>query len=835
MNSDGRAGSPPDGPDTAPLRIGQSEPRADAVAKATGREHYAADAYPPNLLWAQAVRPGLPSARILGIDRAKALAHPGVVKVLLAGDVPGTNRFGIIHKDTPVLVAVGERTRYCGDPVALVLAESRETAQRGAALVMVQSEPLPGVFDLDAALAPEAPLVHDDRPGNLLACASILKGQGAGALAECAVVVEGEFSTPVQAHAFLETENGFAQIQPDGQLFLEVSTQSPFRDRFEVGHALGLPFHQIHIVAPCLGGGFGGKDGATVQCLLGLAALHAGGRPVKMSWDREESFLAGYKRHACRMQYRIGAQSDGRLHAVHARLWYDTGAYAHLGAEVMELGMEHAAGPYRIPHVLIEGKCVHTNTPVAGAMRAFGVCQVAFAFESMMDRLAEELAMDPLELRRINALVRGDTNSAGVTLETSTGIKSCLNQLGQHPWWLERRRWQQQAPAGKRRGVGLAAVSNAAGYGGGVRDCAVAKIVMDQAGRFTVHNAVADMGQGNSSAFVQIAGHILQQNAGRVQVLQPDTHLSYPSGSSSAGRTTYTFGQALVKACEEMKSRLINRAGLILFVDHDDDLELVPGGVRHGPSKRFVPLERLAQLMSAEERVCLGQFVAPICKNVPPTSKGFFIGFPHVIFSYAAHLARVEVDLLTGAITVVDYLAVTDGGRVLNPSSFDQQIQGGVAQGIGFALHEGFTTRAGRVHTRDFSTYLIPASLDLPDIVSLPCPVEAEESGPFGLKGIGEVAMNGPLPAIANALADAGCGRFCHAPLLAETVLAANENPDNPEALNRNDAAGCRAAAGRRAVLPMNSGPATQPSPKATAGRPSAGPTHRSVTRGHDS
>ncbi len=758
-----------------PLRIGQAEPRADAVAKATGRELYAADSHPENLLWAQAVRPGLSSARVLSIDTAKALALPGVVKILLAGDVPGTNRYGIIHKDTPVLVAVGECTRYCGDPVALVLAETQEAARHAANLVEVHAEPLPGLYDLEAALAAEAPRIHEDHPGNLLAQATILKGQGESALAACEYVVEGEFSTPVQAHAFLETENGVAWAQPDGQLFFELSTQSPFRDRFEIGHALGIPFFKIHIVAPSLGGAFGGKDGATVQCLLGLAALHAEGRPVKMQWGREESFVAGYKRHACLMRYRLGAGRDGALQAISAKLWYDTGAYAHLGAEVMELGMEHAAGPYRIPHVSIQGHCVFTNNPVAGAMRGFGVCQVALAIESLMDQLAEKLDLDPLELRQRNALVRGDSNSSGLTLETSTGLRACLDQVGQHPWWRERVLWQQQAPAGKRRGIGLAAVFNASGYGGGVRDGAVAKIVLDQTGRFTVFNAVSDMGQGNSSTFVQIAGDILCQGAERVQVLQPDTRVAYPSGSSSAGRSTYTYGQALVKACEEMKSRLLNRAGLILFLDTDDALCLEPGGVRHLPSQRFVPLEKMALYMSAEERVCLGQFVAPTCKNIPPTSKGFFIGFPHIIFAYAAHLARVEVDLPTGAISVVDYLAVTDGGKVLNPSVFDQQIQGGVAQGIGYALLEGFVTRQGRMLTKDFSTYLIPGSLDLPDIVSLPCQTEAEETGPFGMKGIGEVGMNGPLPAIANAVAHAGCGRFSRAPLLPETVLAVME------------------------------------------------------------
>ncbi|MDD2501963.1 MAG: xanthine dehydrogenase family protein molybdopterin-binding subunit [Geobacter sp.] len=753
-----------------PLTIGTAAPRGDAAAKAAGTEPYAADRYPKDCLWAGAVRSNLPAGRIISIDTSAAKALPGVVTVLTAADVAGSNRQGIIHKDMPVLC--DQQVRYIGDPLALVLAEDRSTLHQAVKLVRFELEPLAGLFDLDSALAADAPLIHEDQPGNLLAQASICKGQGLDGFSDCAVVVEGRFSTPVQAHAFLETESGVARLEEDGGLLMEVSTQSPFRDRFEISHALGIPWGKIRIVAPSLGGGFGGKDGATVQCLLGLAAQQANGRWVRMQWDREESFKAGYKRHACRMEYRLGAKADGTLQALHARLWYDTGAYAHLGAEVMELGMEHAGGPYRIPHTQIEGWCVYTNNPVAGAMRAFGVCQATFVFESMMDLLAAKLGMDPLELRLKNALVRGDENCAGMRLTSSTGIKTCLEQLQQHPFWQQQEQWKAAAPRFKQRGIGLAAVFNAAGYGGGVRDAATAKIELTADGSFVVHNAVADMGQGNSSAFLQIAGHILSQDASRVSLKQPDTRTAYPSGSSSAGRTTYTFGKALITATEELRSRLLNMAGMILFLQDNDGLELQPGRVVHLPSNKEITLAQLAGYMQPEERVCLGQYVAPTCKDIPPTAKGFFIGFPHVIFGYGAHLVRLELDSLTGQLTVCDYLAVTDGGRVLNPMMFDQQVQGGVAQGLGYALMEDFTVQDGMVKTPDFATYLIPGSLDVPEIVSIAAQGEPEETGPFGMKGIGEVAMNGPLPTVANAVADA-CGvRLCHGPLTPQRVLA---------------------------------------------------------------
>jgi CO/xanthine dehydrogenase Mo-binding subunit len=756
------------------LAVGRPVPRADARAKAEGREPYAADLYPEGLLWAGAVRPGarlgVAHGRIRRIDSAAAEALPGVLKVLTAKDVPGTNRQGIVHKDMPVLA--DGKIRYAGDPVALVIAESREVLAQAIRLVAVDLEPLPAVYNANAALTEGAPLVHEDRADNLLAAAEIRLCDGADALARCDVVVERAFETPAQAHGFLETENGVARLEPGGTLTITASTQAPFRDRMEIAHALGLPFGRIRMIAPCLGGGFGGKDGATVQCLLALAALNAGERPVKMQWSREENLLAGYRRHACQIEYRLGAARDGRLSAVHCRLTYDTGAYAHLGGEVMALGMEHAGGPYRIPNVQIDGKCVYTNNPVAGAMRAFGVCQVTFAFESMMDALAAKLGLDPLALRRLNALRPGDTNCAGGVISTSVGISECLALIGDHSDWLNRAAWKASAPPGKRRGVGLASVFNAAGYGANVRDAAIAKVELTGDGRILVHNAVADMGQGNSCAFVQMAGHILAQDAARVGLRQPDTATAYPSGSSSAGRTTYTFGNALIAACTQLKARLINRAGLLLFIDDDTTLELVPGKVVHAASGREVALERIAGFLKPEERVCLGEFVAPLCRDAAGAGKGFVIGFPHVIFAYGAHLARIEVDLATGAIAVAGYVAATDGGRVINPAMFEQQVHGGVAQGLGYALMEDLATRDGQVTASDFATYLMPGALDLPDIASFACASE-ETTGPFGMKGIGEVAMNGPLPAVANALADA-CGvRVCQATLTPEKVWRA--------------------------------------------------------------
>jgi CO/xanthine dehydrogenase Mo-binding subunit len=750
------------------LEVGYPTPRFDARAKTTGEEQFAIDYYRDDILWAGAKRAGIAHGIIRGIDTSEAWSLPGVYAILTRKDVSGTNRQGIVHKDQPVLA--GRKVRHCGDPVALVLAEDRDTLKRALSLIRVDFQPLPGVFDPEEGLKPEAPLVHEN--GNLLQHAVVRFGNALESFAECDVIVEDSFETAGQEHAFLETENGLAWLEPDGRIVMAVSTQAPFRDRFEIAHALGIEVDAIRVISPYLGGGFGGKDGATVQCLLALAALRAQGRPVKMWWEREESFVAGYKRHPLRMRYRLGAMRNGALHALHCSLFYDTGAYAHLGTEVMALGMEHAGGPYRIPNTLIEGWCVYTNNPISGAMRGFGVCQVSFGIERMMDLLATELGMSRLDIRLNNALRRGDRNCAGVTLVHSTGMVPCLEMLARHSGWTQSDQWKGTAGLFKRRGVGIAAVSNAMGYGRGLPDSAIARVELTREGKIRVYSGVADMGQGNASAFVQIAGEILRQDASSMELLQPDTDRTHPSGSSSAGRTTYTYGNALVQACNELKEKLLHRAALMLMLDEARGLALLPGKVRHLPTGREIPLELLGRTFPETDRTAVNQFVMPVSQDHVDTGKEFKIGFPHVLFSYAAHLAYVEVDELTGKVDVKGYFAVTEGGRIINPSGFEQQVQGAVSQGIGYGLMEEVLVDKGRMLNPNLTSYIIPTSMDIPDIASVS--VETVEStGPFGMKGIGEVGTNAPLPAIAGAVEDAiGC-RLSRSPLTPGRILGA--------------------------------------------------------------
>ena len=753
------------------FKVGKTIPRADALTKVTGQERYAADYYGQNFIWAGVKRAGVPHARLKQISIEGAKELPGVLSVLIHRDVPGSNRQGILRKDQPVLV--NTKIRHCGDAVALVLAEDKPTLQKALNLISFDYEPLPAVFDPEKALEQGAPLVHEDNPdGNLMQHISLSVGDVKKAFLECAIVTEGYFELPFQEHAYLETEAGWSYLDEDGRLVIIASTQTPFRDRFEIASALGLDIEKIRVIAPYLGGAFGGKDGLTVQSLLGLAALNSQGRPVKMWWDREESFLAGVKRLPSRIYYRLGAKADGTLHSLDCRLYFDTGPYAHLSSEIMALSLEHAGGPYRIPHTSIRGWCAYTNNPPGGPFRGFGVPQATAAMEQIMDMLAAKMKMDPLEIRRKNVVSQGDRNCVGVTLVNSTGALDCLGTLADHPLWQERKKWKESAAPFKRRGVGLACMAHGSGYGPIIPDEANAKIELTEEGKMRIFCGVSDMGQGNASTCLQIAGNILSQNADSMELILPDTDRGLSSGSASASRCTYTYGNALVRAAVEMKKRILERASAVLMIK-EDELSLIPGGIRHLPSGKEIPLSQVVQRMDPSVRTCTHYYRAPVAtEELDVHSSSRIFGLPHILFSYAAHLAYVEVDELTGEIEVKTYLSASDCGRVINPQIYEQQIQGGIAQGLGYALSEDFVVKDGKGLTPDLSTYIIPTTLDVPEMVSIPVEI-GEPTGPFGLKGIGEISINGPLPAVANALADA-CGiRISRSPFTPERVLTA--------------------------------------------------------------
>jgi CO/xanthine dehydrogenase Mo-binding subunit len=752
-------------------RPGKYFPRRDALTKVTGQERFAVDHYGPELVWAGVKRAGIPHARLRNIETEEAKNLPGVLAVLTHRDVKGTNRQGIIRKDQPVLI--DDKARYSGDAVALVLARDRAALSRALDFIHPEWEPLPAVFNWSEALKADAPIVHEDHPGkNVLLQGEIIQGRGLEGFQEAEVVVEASFEFPYQEHAYLETETGMAILKEDGFLELTVSTQTPFRDRFEIAEALGWELEKIRIIAPYCGGAFGGKDGITVQSLLALAAIHCPGKTIKMCWDREESFLASAKRHPARLEYRLGAGADGTFQALEARLVYDTGPYDHLGGAVMTLGLEHAGGPYRIPHVRMAAWAVYTNNALSGAFRGFGVPQANGAMEQMVDLLAEKVGMDPLAIRRRNALRLGDRNPVGVTLQGSAAFPECLDALAAHPLWLEGISWKAQAPPFKRRGFGLASVMHGMGYGPVIPDVARAKLELTEEGRFRIYAGVVDMGQGNANTYLQMAGHLLNQESQGLEVVLPDTERTCPSGSASASRTTYTFGRALIQAAEELKAVVFRQAAECLSLNGTDAFELFPGRVRHRSTGKECLLTEISRTLEDSQRTVIQTFQSPVCQEIPTTDENLRLhGLPHLIFSFGVHLVYVEVDTLTGRVEVKKYLSITDCGPVLNPQLYEQQMQGGIAQGLGYALFEDFKMDLGRVQTPNLATYILPMSMDLPDMEIRAVEVP-EATGPFGLKGAGEIAMDGPLPAVANAVAQA-VGRRCYtAPITAERALA---------------------------------------------------------------
>ncbi len=614
-----------------PLSVGISIPRFDAREKVMGKTKFAADYYTHDMLWAGVRRADVPHAVLKDIDCRDAERFPGVVKTLTYKDIPGLNRQGVIRRDQPVLVQ--DKIRHCGDAVAVVVAESREALEKAIGLIKIDYEPLPGVFDVERALEPDAPLVHEDNPGgNVLLKGSPAIGKGPEAEAECDAMVEASFQTQRQEHAYLETESGWAQYA-DGKLTIVCSTQTPFRDRMETAEVLALEPTDIRIIVPYVGGAFGGKDGITVQTLLGLAALNSNGRPVKMWWTREESFIASAKRHPAAMNYKLGCKADGTLHYLNAEIYLDTGPFDHLGGVVLALALEHAGGPYRIPNSVLNGWAVYTNNPISGAFRGFGVPQVSAAIEQMMDMLADKIGMDRLEFRLKNALHRGDKNCVGKTLTTSTGIGECLNAVKTHALWIDRNNWKACAGAFKRRGVGLAGLVHASGYGPVVPDVANAKIELTPEGRFRVYSGVVDMGQGNASSNIQIAGAILVQNSSNMELFLPDTDHTLPSGSASASRCTYTFGNALIGAAKLMKDRIRRRAADMLMAPDKDQVALIPGAVRDLRTGREIPLAKLAQFLDPSERIATHNFRAPVATD----DLGFpdelrLHGLPHALY-----------------------------------------------------------------------------------------------------------------------------------------------------------------------------------------------------------
>jgi CO/xanthine dehydrogenase Mo-binding subunit/aerobic-type carbon monoxide dehydrogenase small subunit (CoxS/CutS family) len=730
--------------------IGSTRPRPDAQAKVTGCAVFTDDLAFAGMLHGRALRAGVPHAILRRLDVSRARVLPGVRAVLVAEDIPGDHDHGLVVRDWPVLVGVGERVRTVGDAVALVAADTRETAGRAVEMIKADYDPLPVVSDAVQARGADAPRLH--RGGNLLQHIKVRKGSIDQGLREAPVVLERTFHTPIMEHAFLEPECSIARPLADGRMEVYVGSQIPYADREQVAASLGVPEDSVRVIGMLIGGGFGGKEDIAGQIHAALLA-RATGLPVKVLYDRHESLLVHPKRHATQVRVTLGARRDGGLLAVQTELHGDTGAYASLGDKVMTRATTHSAGPYVIPHVRADCYAMYTNNPPAGAFRGFGVTQSCFAIESIMDELAAELAMDPIDLRRRNALRVGMETNTGQRLSESVGLVECIDRVEAE---LRRRaegnpfaaRSVPGAPM-RRRAWGFAVAYKNTGLGGGAADKAGAQVELYEDGSLEVRTASAEIGQGLVTVLQMIAADEMGVPLERVRVLLSDTDLTPDGGPTTASRQTFVAGNAVLHAARKMRLAAASTAA--------EHLDCPPGDVRFieglaQSGNRRVPLGTVAGWMRAEGRPLCGsyEYWAP---ETRPLGSG---GDMHFAFAFAAQAAEVEVDLETGEVRVLQVIAANDVGRALNPLGLQGQVEGGVMMGIGSALTEEFIVDQGVVYTDRLARYRMPSIMHTPEITSIVVehPVA---SGPYGAKGVGEIVSIPTPPAITNAIFNA-CG-----------------------------------------------------------------------------
>jgi CO/xanthine dehydrogenase Mo-binding subunit len=736
----------------------------DFAEKVSGALKYADDWVLPGMLHGVVVRAELPCGRIVSVDTAAAAAVEGVHAVLTAADVPvnvvseDASGLGLESIVMPVL-ASGE-VRYLGEPVALVAAETQWAAEQAAALVAIEIDPTPGVYDVEAALQPDAPHVHGG--GNRFVEWRFQNGDPDAALAAADVVVEETYRTQHVDHAYLEPEAGVGWYDGDGVLTLRCSTQLIEHAR-EIADILALPHSRVRVIGAFMGGGFGGKEDMTIEPYLALLVFRTR-RPVRMVWSRQESLLARQKRHPFVMRYRTGATRDGRLVAHDILILGNAGAYPLLSTRVVFAGAAHAVGPYRVENVRSVGVAVFTHTVPTSAFRGFGAMQVVLAHEQQLDRVAEALGMDPVELRRRNFAQRGDVRPSGELIDTDVATEECLDAalaaIGPRP----------AARQGVRVGRGVACNGHPYGRNVFMNDHASAWLGLERDGTLAIRAGVPDLGAGQAASLADIACEILGTSLDATSVHIADSALTPLVGGTFATRQLYMSGNAVLKVARELRDKLAPVAAELLgaevsaLVWRDDAV--------HGPAGGRLTLGELAR--AGEARGVMpyhhATFVAETGEFDPQTGRGRTA--PD--YTYGAHVVDVEVEEETGEVRVVAYVACHDVGRAIDLQRVEGQIEGAVAQGIGYALSEEVGIEDGMATSTLFADYLIPTALDVPEIRTIVLERHPGK-GPLGARGIGEPPIGPPAPAIASAIADATGVRLTRLPMTPERVLAALE------------------------------------------------------------
>jgi CO/xanthine dehydrogenase Mo-binding subunit len=755
--------------------VGATPPRVDARDKVTGRALYADDLAFPGMLHAAACVSEHPHAELLAIDVEEARAIEGVEAIVTAADIPGVNAVGIIFPDQPLLVE--HRARWRGDRIALVAAQTPALARHAAKAIRVEARPLPGVFSPEEALAKGAPLLHDK--GNILDTMHVRYGNVAEGFAQAEVTLERVYSVNYQEHAYLEPQGCVAVPGAGGAMTIYSSCQCPFYIQKAVKAVLGVDANKIRVIQTATGGAFGGKEDYPSEPAACAALLAwATGRPVKFVYSREEDIAWSSKRHRMTMRFRLGARRDGRLTAAAVRILVDVGAYAGLTTVVAERSNISTIGPYRIDNVEVDTLCVYTNNLFGGAFRGFGAPQVTFAHESILDEMAEQLGMDPLELRRRNAYRPGDRMISGQKLEGSVPCIETLEQAASLCEWPRRRADYDRHNAldpPRRKGLGAATILYGVNlHAGGLRlNRGGAHINIHADASVSISIGLTEMGQGLFTAACQMAAEALGVPFRRVYCNPVDTALVPDSGPTVASRGTVMSGFPLMDAARRLRHTLLHRAAAMLNTSADD-LELREGIVfsRTRPDTR-IPYEDVvtACILARENLTEVGWYRVPEQPWDKPTGQGI----AYHAFAYATQIADVELDVRTGEIAVRGFFCAHDVGRAIHPDMVKAQIEGGVVQGMGWAIMENLQLRAGKCLNPDFTDYLIPTSIDIPEIRIALLEDDPTEHGPFGIKGIGEPSLIPAAAALANAIAHAAGIRFMELPITPEKVLLALE------------------------------------------------------------
>ena len=749
-------------------QVGKPLVRTDVPGKAQGRTRFAGDHVMPNMLHVKVLRAPTASARLTRIDAAKARALEGVVCVLTAADladrraatdIPGQTGRQRLATDQQILVR--ERVRYHGEPLALIAAETLALAERAADLIEYDLEPLPGVFDPVAALKPGAPLVQGT--DNVVATYKVRKGDLEAGFAEAERIVENTFRTQFVEHAFLEPEVGLAWVDENEVINIRVSTQVIEHFR-AIADALGVAHNQVRILGSMVGGGFGGKEDVTVEIYLALLA-QATGRPVRLAYTREDSFFGHGKRHPFVITHRTGVTEDGRITAAQITMTADAGAYVFLSPYVLLYALVAGPGPYRIDNVHIDARAVATNNMYTSAFRGFGAAQACVAHEQQMDEIAKELGLDRLELRRRNFLRTGDKIATGYAIESAVWSDDCMTKA----WAALGERAPEDGPV--KIGRGVATYQQSYGRITWLHDTSEAWVGVEMDATVVVRSGVTDIGAGQVSALAQIAAELLGVSLGEVTVYNSDSATTPLAGTTTATRALYMTGNAVHLAAEALRGRLIDRAA--------EEFGVAPSAIDLAESKAFVidapdksmALKDLVGICASEgiHRSELAMFKAPFTGEIDPETGQ---GRVHPDYAFGAHAVEVAVDTETGEVTVLKSVGAHDVGQAINPAAVAGQIEGGAAQGQGYALSEAMIYRDGELVTPSFSEYLIPTAMDMPRVQSII--LESRSGlGPFGAKGIGEPALTPVAPAIANAVADAIGRRIFELPITPERIVMA--------------------------------------------------------------